>query len=1497
MISMLKNAVHFMVTPGRSAPPWVTLAESDLALSKRTPTPLHCSISPRITRVALCMASVIALLLSCGQANAQTTIASIKPASCQPGVPCKLTLYGSKLPADLRVRTNRPDVKVEIESVTDAQAVLAITVSGESRLGPCGLWFANASGPVATKMILVDDLPASLDNGNNHSIATAQVVAPFAAIDGTSEGSKFDYYRFNATAGQLISFDVLTQAIHSKMDPIVRLMRADGHVLHVEDDDATGPDCRFSYTFVEAGEYVLQVGESHYAVGGDYHLRIGDFPIVHHAFPLSVRRGENAKITFIGPTSNGDVATDLVIPPTIVDTTLNVGARKPDGKSAAWSTIAVSNSPQHVELAKPVAANPVVPEPSAKQSIELPICISGRLEQPAERDSYWIRGAKGQVIRFASRTRSLGCATMLQMQLWNVAGAKLAETPVNESDEWSFDVTLPEDGEYRLEVGDLLKRGGNAFGYLVDAAPAGTFSIAVKPDPKGRQSFVVEELHGGFAVDLLISRFGFEGEIDLTIDAGQGLKLLNPRVAAGAKEHHAILLAIDGWQPQSFSLLRMHAMAVGNPAMACEVSSRSLSRLLEPHVVTPANWNDGILAAAGAAKTESLFTLESPTKLLLDRATLSHSIVVNINRIKKEFKAGVSVDGSLLNPGWGLVSKADKDTLSLTITRPAADANSTAREPEKLTLLSYTELPDRVRSEVIQVPVKWVDRPVRLEAYPATIELEGASASQQLVVTGFDAVGQANDWTHDVSYVSANPAIATIQNNTVVPVANGATEIVVQIGETRQTIPVKIASFEQKRPIAFESEVLVALSKQGCNSGACHGSPSGKGNFRLSLRAFDRVLDELTLIREDFGRRINPMEPEQSLLLLKPIMKLAHGGGQQLSKDDVAYKIIRDWIAEGAKPDPAGTPRCTKLEVYPSQKRVLKRVDGTQQVSATAIFANGQKRDATRLVAYESTNTQVATVDKQGLVTPHGRGETVILVRYLEHIESVPLMFVDEVPGFQWSEPATGNYIDVLVNAKLKQLQYLPAPTCTDAVFLRRVYMDVIGVLPTIEETNAFLADTAADKRAKLIDMLLERDEYPKFWALKWGDLLRMTSKLVGPDGVYKYHRWLESSIRSNMRYDEFARELLSASGSTLSNPAANFYRTSSDMNECVETVSQVFLGARLQCAKCHNHPFERWTQDNYYGLGAFFNRLQRKTSQRPGEMFVWTAASGEVTQPRTGEIMKPWLPQVGSIEPKPEEDRRPAFVNWLIDAKNPYFAKIEANRIWSQMFARGIVDPIDDFRDSNPPSNEPLLEALAKDFVDSGFDRKHLIRTILNSKTYQASSEASEWNEKDKIYFSHQSPRMLSAEQLLDAINHVAGLSQTFAGLPADIKATQLPAPDVAKNAFLKVFGQPERSTVCACERAEDSNLGMAIELFNGPLIYEKLRDANNRFRKSYTAGRTPPEVIRELYLAALCRQPSDTELEASLQHCQSRGGDLVAGFEDLCWVLLNTDEFLFQH
>ncbi len=795
-----------------------------------------------------------------------------------------------------------------------------------------------------------------------------------------------------------------------------------------------------------------------------------------------------------------------------------------------------------------------------------------------------------------------------------------------------------------------------------------------------------------------------------------------------------------------------------------------------------------------------------------------------------------------------------------------------------------------------QAPTPWV----RLEVFPPKVVIHDARESVQLVVTAYDAQNQVTDVTADCSWQVSDANLAKVEGARIrasqdAPEARQL-ELEVKLGELSVKTPVEIQAVAAPKPIAFENEVLVALSKQNCNSGACHGSPSGKGGFRLSLRAFDAQLDALTITQEEFGRRINLMEPDKSILLEKPLMIVAHGGGQQLRKSNVAYEVIRDWIAGGAKLDAPQTPRIARVEIYPKQRRILSAPHHRQQLSVVAHFADGTQRDVTQLASYSSSNMNVATVSDSGLVTASQRGEAAILVRVLEHIETLPLMFVEDVPSFQWKDQPVYNPIDELVDAKLRQLKYAPADLCTDAEFLRRVSLDVTGLLPTLDETRQFLSSTDPQKRSQLIDRLLDKPEYAKFWALKWGDWLRLTGKRIGDDAIYKYHRWIEDSIRENKPYNEFVSELLASSGSTLSNPPANFYRAATDMHECVETFSQLFLGARMQCAKCHNHPFERWTQDNYYGLGAFFDRVQRKKSSRPGEMFIWYNDTGEVVQPRTGQAMKPWLPVAGSQDIPTDADRRHKLVEWLGQPDNPYLARIEVNRIWGELFARGIVDPVDDFRDSNPPTNSELLDWLTDQFIKSGFDRKQIIRVMLNSRTYQSSYRTSDSNRDDLLYFSHQEPRLLAAEQLLDAINHVTGVTDALGGLPEGTKATQLPAPDLVKLDFLKVFGQPERSTVCACERTSESNLGMAIEFFNGPFIHQKLRNENNRFRKAMAAGRTDPEIITELYLLAVCREPSATELDASLKQIALRG-DRAAGLEDICWAILNTDEFLFQH
>lgn len=1532
----------------------------------------------------------ICCLMASSLAYAQIT--DLQPRVCRPGETTKLTLIGKDLDQALRLTTTRKDVIFAIESVAAESAVVALTPSGDAALGPMGLWTVTQASIGEPWIILVDDLPAVVRDANNTSRQTAQQIVPQCAIAAASRGAQSDFYRFQVEAGKRLSFEILTQSLHSPMDPLLKLMTLDGNVIAAVDEDGVSPEARFSYQFEQAGDYLLEVLDSRYTAGGQYHLRIGDFPILAGAQPLAIQRGQAATIDFFTQSGQTVESRQVAVGQTHLDENLLIATKQPGGQSSAWLTLHVSDWPVQLPTK----------DPTAIMTVTVPGCMSGRLSQTNQRDLYRLRGTKDQTIVVSSRTRSLRSPALLKMQLVNSSGAKVAETSVSKEDESSFEYKFTDDSEYTLSVADLLGRGSVENSYVIEVRPKDSFTLAMKGDAKVTPRYFVDAARGAASIDLLVKRSGYEGEIELELltESAQsnpklGIKLINPTIPAGAKEARIYLAIADGWTADHLSVLRMIGRAKSQPSLQSFVSNLDIQRLQRPFIVYPQSWSDGKLLLAGKPCMDPLFALDTGVPIRLARYIAEQPSSLAIKRLHPDFKSAATLIAERLPSGWSASFKTDKETFSTTFIRSSIDPVS---ELSELELLMFAEHNGQGLIESFKLPLQWYDpisinlqvpktiiagatvpvtitatraiapapititwknlpaglqlpapliipadqssltlelqvlpefrpqqlhlayditskfhdkdfsfsdqsasfevlqAPTRVEIYPPSIALTNGKAKRQLVVTGFDSADLPSDWTSKAQIFCSNPQIAEVRGGIVFPQGDGEATLTVKVGSAQQTIPLQVSNFSTIPRTEFESEVLVALSKQGCNSGACHGSPSGKGMFRLSLRAFDRQLDELTLIREDFGRRINCVDAEQSLLLLKPLMKVTHGGGKQIRPQDASYKVLVSWIREGGKADPAGTARCDRLEVFPKDKRTLAVTGGSQQLSVVAHFSDGRQRDVTELVAYESSNQQVAAVDASGKVIAKARGEAVILVRFLEHIESIRLACLDPNPHFQWQAPTPHNYVDDLVYGKLRSMQYLPADICSDSEFLRRVHLDLIGVLPSVEETRSFLEDANPDKRARLIDALLERPEYAKFWALKWGDLLKLTSKLVGNDAVYKYYRWIEDSLRSDLPYDRFAEQLITASGSTLANPPANFYRTSTDMNECVETVSQVFLGARLQCAKCHNHPFERWTQDNYYGLAAFFNRVGRRETMRPGEMFVWSSDSGEVTQPRTGQQMKPWLPSQGTIDAPASEDRRQLFAEWLTQSGNPYFAKIGANRIWSHLFSRGIVDPVDDFRDSNPATNEPLLAALANDFQQHNYSSKHLLRTILNSRTYQASYQTSTANHEDNSYFSHQQPRLLKAEQLLDAVNHTTGIAQVFGALPADWKATQLPAPDLVKVDFLKVFGQPERSTVCACERSSDSNLAMAIELFNGPLVHERLRDPNNRFRKALAAGLSVDAVLDELYLAGLCRLPNDAERNAALNHLKQRE-DKAAGFEDICWALLNTDEFLFQH
>jgi hypothetical protein len=778
---------------------------------------------------------------------------------------------------------------------------------------------------------------------------------------------------------------------------------------------------------------------------------------------------------------------------------------------------------------------------------------------------------------------------------------------------------------------------------------------------------------------------------------------------------------------------------------------------------------------------------------------------------------------------------------------------------------------------------------------PPRFELRGHRVRQQLIVTGQYGPEEVRDLTRAAQYTSSDPKVVKIDGSLALPVGDGVAKIIAKIGSFTAAVNVVVKGTGQPSPVSFKNETLAALSKAGCNAGACHGSPSGKGGFRLSLRAFDPPLDTNTLRTEFFGRRTNVMSPEESLILKKPMMRVAHGGGKRIRKGDPVYRVLHSWIAEGLRLDAPQTPHLVKIEVFPKQ-RVLLQNGQQQQLYVSGQFSDGRVQDLTALTVFTSSNESVGTVSITGLVEKTGRGETAILCRYLDKMSTGFVTFLEDVEGFAWNHPAANNFVDTLVFEKQQILQILPSQLCSDEEFIRRAYLDATGRLPKIEEALAFLDDKNSDKRNQLVNQLLETKDFAAFWTLKWSDILRSNSKKLKAAGVHKFHRYLFDSIYNDKPIDQFTRELLTASGSVYENPAANYWRASRDPNDATETTAQLFLGIRIQCAKCHNHPFEKWTQDNYYGIAAAFTRIGRKKGGLTADdEIIFSKSSGEIKQPRTGKTMKVHLLLQGDVNVPNDQDRREVFASWLTSPNNPFFARASVNRIWGHLMGRGIVEPVDDFRDSNPPSNAKLLDELARQFIENNFSRKWAVRTIMQSRVYQLSSRTNEFNATDEIYNSHATTRLLTAEQLLDAICQVTGVVENFKGLPLGTRAVELPDPPT-DHYFLKIFGQPQREMACQCERSNESNLSQALQMINGPVVHSKLRDKNSRIAKLMKAGKKDTEIITTLYLAAMSRMPAPEEVAVATKHIAANKNRKQA-LEDVGWAILNSKEFLFQH
>jgi hypothetical protein len=796
-----------------------------------------------------------------------------------------------------------------------------------------------------------------------------------------------------------------------------------------------------------------------------------------------------------------------------------------------------------------------------------------------------------------------------------------------------------------------------------------------------------------------------------------------------------------------------------------------------------------------------------------------------------------------------------------------------------------------------------------LKVLPAENILTGAHANQRLIVlveTGGQFVG---DRTNKAEFTSSNSAVATVDAAGIVrPVADGEAIITASVDGKEGKAKVRVTQTKEPSNWSFRNHVIPMMTKIGCNSGACHGALAGKGGFKLSLRGYDPLQDHFVMTRQTLARRVDTIEPAQSLVLRKPTLSVPHGGGQKLEVGAQDFQILADWIASGAPAPRENDTRIERLEVFP-KAAVLKPKDNLQ-ILVRAWYSDGHSEEVTHWVKYNSTEDLVAAVDQEGKVRVAGYGEAAITVWYSNLVATcrVASPLPNTVDPKVFTEAPRRNYIDQLVLKKLESLRIPPSPLCSDEEFIRRVYLDAAGILPAPEEVRKFLADTSPDKRGKLIDSLLERPEFVDYWAYKWSDLLLLSTRKLSQPAMWSFYQYIRQSVANNKPWDRFAREILTANGSTLEAGAANYFVLHKDVTELTESTSITFLGMSITCCRCHNHPLEKWTQDQYWSMANLFSRVALKNGDRSGEIVVQGLPFGDVPHPRRNHPMPPTPLDAKPLPADSPRDRRLYFANWLTAPDNPYFAKALVNRVWRNFLGRGLVEAEDDLRQTNPPTNEELFNALAKDFVEHEYDVKYLMRTILNSATYQRSAKPLPGNITDDRYYSHYLIRRLPAEVILDAYSQITGVPTSFSiyfderpvfQFPAGTRALQLPDVQIAST-FLDAFGRPERVQTCSCERQQDSSVSQALHLNNGQTLNDKLRAKNSRVEQWLQEKIADEEAIRRLFVMALSREPTTTELknfkdlmaDAAKDKAMTRRQTL----EDLYWAVLTGREFLFN-
>ena len=783
---------------------------------------------------------------------------------------------------------------------------------------------------------------------------------------------------------------------------------------------------------------------------------------------------------------------------------------------------------------------------------------------------------------------------------------------------------------------------------------------------------------------------------------------------------------------------------------------------------------------------------------------------------------------------------------------------------------------------------------VKFEARTPAVKLSGPFAYSQLLLTAQLDNGETIDATRTAKIDVPAALVSLTPNGLLRPLADGSGEIIATLAGRTVKVPVTVAGAKADPPISFVKDVQPVLSKLGCNAGTCHGAQAGKNGFKLSLRGYDPLYDHRALTDDLEGRRFNRAAPEQSLMLLKTSGAVPHQGGVLTQPGDPNFELLRRWITQGVKLD-LDAPRVKSIAVSPKDP-TLGRIGSRQQFAVIATYTDGTARDVTAESFIDSSNTEVATVDKTGLLTTVRRGEATMLARYEGAYSASTVVSTGDRAGFAWEQRPVYNYIDELVDKKLQRVKILPSDVCDDATFVRRVFIDLTGVPPTAAEVRAFLDDKkdSKAKREELIDKLVGSEGFIDHWTNKWADLLQVNGKFLAPEGAAAFRKWIRDAVANNMPYDKFAYDILTAKGSNVENPPAAYYKTLRTADVVMENTTQLFLAVRFNCNKCHDHPFERWTQDNYYNLAAYFAQVGRTEDPKfkgqkiggtnveqplPKVEVVADVPAGEIKHDRTGLVAPPKFPFEVSTLAAATDNRRVQAAKWITSPKNPYFAKSYVNRLWSYLTGVGIIEPIDDIRAGNPPTNPELLDRLTDEFVKGNFDARKVIKDVCKSRTYQLAISTNRWNKGDEINYSHAAARRLPAEVLYDAVHKATGSLSRLPGLPPGARAAQLLDSNVElPGGFLELFGKPARESACECERSGGMNLGPILAMVNGPIVGDAIKDPANRVNTLVLTEKDDAKVVDEIYLSVLNRYPTAKEREAGIAAIRGAGADFAA-------------------